>query len=90
MVNQAPYDLVLYVNGAAAGLKSPEAGFIWSSRVFRPWYCGQALGLLEQTQVNESLHYVEGANLDRHVQSEVAYLILHTFEGIRREHSKVQ
>jgi hypothetical protein len=88
IVNKAPYDLVLYVNGAAAGSKGPENGFIWSSRVFRPWFCGQALGLLEQTQVNESLHYVEGANLDRHVQSEVAYLILHTFETIRKEHSK--
>jgi PilZ domain len=88
IVNKAPYDLVLYVNGAAAGSKGSESGFIWSSRVFRPWYCGQALGLLEQTQVNESLHYVEGANLDRHVQSEVAYLILHTFEAIRKEHTK--
>jgi PilZ domain len=88
IVNKAPYDLVLYVNGAAAGSKGSESGFIWSSRVFRPWYCGQALNLLEQTQVNESLHYVEGANLDRHVQSEVAYLILHTFEAIRKEHTK--
>ena len=88
IVNQAPYDLVLYVNGAAAGSRGPESGFIWSSRVFRPWYCGQSLGLLEQPQVNESLHYVEGANLDRYIQSEVAYLILHTFETIRNEHTK--
>lgn len=88
IVEKAPYDLVLYVNGAAAGSKGAESGYIWSSRVFRPWFCGQTLGLLEQTQVNESLHYVEGANLDRHVQSEVAYLILHTFESIRKEHNK--
>ena len=87
-MNKAPYDLVLYVNGAAAGSKGVESAFVWSSRVFRPWFCGQALGLLEQTQVNESLHYVEGANLDRHVQAEVAYLILHTFETIRKEHTK--
>lgn len=88
VVDKAPYDLVLYVNGANVGTKGPEAGFIWSSRVFRPWYCGQTLGLLEQTQVNESLHYVQDANLNLHIQTEVAYLILHTFESIRNEHAK--
>ncbi len=89
IVNQAPYDLVLYVNGAGAGASGLESGFIWSSRVFRPWYCGQSLGLLEQTRVNESLHYVEVGNLDRYIQSEVAYLILHTFETIRKEHTRL-
>jgi hypothetical protein len=88
LVDQAPYDLVLYVNGANVDTKGPGPGFIWSSRAFRPWYCGQALGLLEQTQVNESLHYVQGTNLDQRIQAEVAYLILHTFESIRNEHTK--
>ncbi len=88
LVDKSPYDLVLYVNGANARAKSAEAGFIWSSRAFRPWYCGETLGLLEQTQVNESLHYVQGNKLDQHIQAEVAYLILHTFEAIRNEHSK--
>ncbi len=92
IVNSAPYDLVLYVNGANAvsahAARGAESGYIWSSRVFRSWYCGQTPGLLEQTQVNESLHYVEGANLDRHIESEVAYLILHTFETIRKEHTR--
>jgi hypothetical protein len=88
LVDKAPYDLVLYVNGARVNASGAEAGFMWSSRVFRPWYCGQSLGLLEQTEVNESLHYVQGANLDQRIQAEVAYLILHTFESIRTEHQK--
>jgi hypothetical protein len=88
LVDKAPYDLVLYVNGAQVKASGDEAGFMWSSRVFRPWYCGQSLGLLEQTQVNESLHYVQGPNLDQRIQAEVAYLILHTFESIRSEHQK--
>ena len=88
LVDKAPYDLVLYVNGAHVNASGAEAGFMWSSRVFRPWYCGQSLGLLEQTEVNESLHYVQGANLDQRIQAEVAYLILHTFESIRKEHQK--
>ena len=88
LVDKAPYDLVLYVNGAQVNASGGESGFMWSSRVFRPWYCGQSLGLLEQTQVNESLHYVQGANLDQRIQAEVAYLILHTFESIRRGHQK--
>jgi len=88
LVDKAPYDLVLYVNGAQVNASSAEPGFMWSSRVFRPWYCGQSLGLLEQTQVNESLHYVQSANLDQRIQAEVAYLILHTFESIRTEHQK--
>ena len=88
LVDKAPYDLVLYVNGAQVNASGAEAGFMWSSRVFRPWYCGQSLGLLEQTQVNESLHYVQGANLDQRIQAEVAFLILHTFESIRSEHLK--
>lgn len=88
LVEKAPYDLVLYVNGAQVKPSGAEAGFMWSSRVFRPWYCGQSLGLLEQTQVNESLHYVQGANLDQRIQAEIAYLILHTFESIRAEHQK--
>ena len=88
LVDKAPYDLVLYVNGAQVNTSSGEAGFMWSSRVFRPWYCGQSLGLLEQTQVNESLHYVQGPNLDQRIQAEVAYLILHTFESIRSDHQK--
>jgi hypothetical protein len=88
LVDKAPYDLVLYVNGAQVNASGAEAGFMWSSRVFRPWYCGQSLGLLEQTQVNESLHYVQGANLDQRIQAEVAFLILHTFESIRSEHQR--
>jgi hypothetical protein len=88
LVDKAPYDLVLYVNGAQVNASGSEAGFMWSSRVFRPWYCGQSLGLLEQTQVNESLHYVQGANLEQRIQAEVAFLILHTFESIRSEHQK--
>ena len=88
LVDKAPYDLVLYVNGAQVNASGAESGFMWSSRVFRPWYCGQSLGLLEQTQVNESLHYVQVANLDQRIQAEVAYLILHTFESIRSEHQK--
>jgi len=88
LVDKAPYDLVLYVNGAHVNASGTEAGFMWSSRVFRPWYCGQSSGLLEQTEVNESLHYVQGANLDQRIQAEVAYLILHTFESIRKEHQK--
>jgi hypothetical protein len=88
LVDKAPYDLVLYVNGARVNASGAEPGFMWSSRVFRPWYCGQSLGLLEQTEVNESLHYAQGANLDQRVQAEVAYLILHTFEGIRNEHQQ--
>lgn len=87
VVDKAPYDLVLYVNGAKV-FKSQEAGFIWSSRVYRAWYCGQTLGTLQQPQVNESLHYVQSVNLDQHIQAEIAYLILHTFETIRDEHSK--
>jgi hypothetical protein len=88
LVDKAPYDLVLYVNGAQVNATGTEAGFMWSSRVFRPWYCGQPLGLLEQTEVNESLHYVQASNLDQRIQAEVAYLILHTFESIRSEHQK--
>jgi PilZ domain len=88
LVDKAPYDLVLYVNGAQVNATGTEAGFMWSSRVFRPWYCGQSLGLLEQTEVNESLHYVQVSNLDQRIQAEVAYLILHTFESIRSEHQK--
>jgi hypothetical protein len=88
VVDQAPYDLVLYVNGANVGSSGPAAGYLWSSRVFRPWYCGEALGLLEETKVNESLHYVQGANLDQHIQAETAYLILHTLESIRNENAK--
>jgi PilZ domain len=88
VVDQAPYDLVLYVNGADVGANGPAAGYLWSSRVFRPWYCGETLGLLEETKVNESLHYVQGANLDQHIQAETAYLILHTLESIRSENTK--
>jgi hypothetical protein len=88
VVDQAPYDLVLYVNGANVGANGPAAGYLWSSRVFRPWYCGESLGLLEETKVNESLHYVQGANLDQHIQAETAYLILHTLESIRSENTK--
>jgi PilZ domain len=88
LVDKAPYDLVLYVNGARLNGSGTEAGFMWSSRVFRPWYCGQSLGLLEHTEVNESLHYAQGTNLDQRVQAEVAFLILHTFEIIRNEHQQ--
>ena len=88
LVNKVPYDLVLYVNGARVNGSGSEAGFMWSSRVFRPWFCGQATGLLEQPEVNESLHYAQGSNLDQRVQAEVAYLILHTFESVRNEHQK--
>jgi len=88
LVAKVPYDLVLYVNGARVNGGGAESGFMWSSRVFRPWYCGQSAGLLEQTEVNESLHYVQGTNLDQRIQAEVAYLILHTFESIRNEHQK--
>ncbi len=88
LVDKVPYDLVLYVNGARVNGSGSEAGFMWSSRVFRTWYCGQAAGLLEQPEVNESLHYAQGANLDQRVQAEVAYLILHTFESVRNEHQK--
>jgi hypothetical protein len=88
LVDKVPYDLVLYVNGARVNASGAEAAFMWSSRVFRPWYCGQSAGLLEQTEVNESLHYVQGTNLDQRIQAEVAYLILHTFESIRKEHQK--
>jgi hypothetical protein len=88
VVDKAPYDLVLYLNGAnAGGTKDAETGYIWSSRVFRPWYCGESLGFLEQTQVNESLYYVKSGNLDQRIQAEVAYLILHTLEAIRAEHT---
>ena len=88
LVDKVPYDLVLYVNGTRVNGGGAEAGFMWSSRVFRPWYCGQSAGLLEQPEVNESLHYAQGANLDQRIQAEVAYLILHTFESIRNEHQK--
>jgi hypothetical protein len=88
VVDKAPYDLVLYVNGAKVSANSPSAGFLWSSRVFRPWYCGEVLGLLEETKVNESLHYVQGSNLDQHIQAETAYLILHTLEAMRNERSR--
>jgi len=88
LVDKVPYDLVLYINGARVNASGAEAGFMWSSRVFRPWYCGQSAGLLEQTEVNESLHYVQVTNLDQRIQAEVAYLILHTFESIRKEHQK--
>jgi hypothetical protein len=88
LVDKVPYDLVLYVNGARVKGSGSEAGFMWSSRVFRPWFCGQVTGLLEQPEVNESLHYAQGANLDQRVQAEVAYLILHTFESVRNEHQK--
>jgi hypothetical protein len=88
LVDKVPYDLVLYVNGARVNGSGAEAGFMWSSRLFHPWYCGQSVGLLEQPEVNESLHYAQGANLDQRIQAEVAYLILHTFESIRNEHQK--
>ena len=88
LVDKVPYDLVLYVNGARVNGSSSDGGFMWSSRVFRPWYCGQAAGLLEQPELNESLHYAQGANLDQRIQAEVAYLILHTFESVRNEHRK--
>ena len=88
LVDKVPYDLVLYVNGARVNGSGAEPGFMWSSRLFRPWYCGRVAGLLEQPEVNESLHYAQGANLDQRIQAEVAYLILHTFESIRNEHQK--
>jgi hypothetical protein len=88
LVDKVPYDLVLYVNGAHVDGSGAEGGFMWSSRLFHPWYCGQSVGLLEQPEVNESLHYAQGANLDQRIQAEVAYLILHTFESIRNEHQK--
>jgi len=90
LVDKVPYDLVLYVNGARVDVNGSgaEAGFMWSSRLFRPWYCRQSAGLLEQPEVNESLHYAQGANLDQRIQAEVAYLILHTFESIRNEHQR--
>ena len=85
VVDAAPYDLVLYVNGAS--LRSP-GDFVWTSRVFRPWYCGKSLGQLEQPEVNESLHYAQGANVDQRIRAEVAYLILHALEGLRNEHAR--
>jgi PilZ domain len=88
VVDKAPYDLVLYVNGANVGAAGLEPAYVWTSRIFRPWYCGQTLGLLEQPEVNESLHYVRDANLDQRIQAEVAYLILHTLESIRNEQTK--
>jgi hypothetical protein len=88
VVDAAPYDLVLYVNGASVPAKTSPAGFVWSSRVFRPWYCGQSLGQLEQTEVNESLHYAPNANVDQRIRSEVAYLILRALEGLRNEHAR--
>ncbi|MEQ1353502.1 MAG: PilZ domain-containing protein [Candidatus Acidiferrum sp.] len=88
VVDAAPYDLVLYVNGTSVPAKTSPAGFVWSSRVFRPWYCGQSLGQLEQPEVNESLHYAQGANVDQRIRAEVAYLILHALEGLRNEHAR--
>ena len=88
VVNVAPYDLVLYVNGASVRVKTSPAGFVWSSRVFRPWYCGQSLGLLEQTKVSESLHYVQSPDVDQSIRAEVAYLILRALESIRKEHAR--
>ena len=88
VVNAAPYDLVLYVNGASVRAKTPPAGFVWSSRVFRPWYCGQSLGLLEQTKVSESLHYVQSPDMDQSIRAEVAYLILRALEDLRKEHTR--
>jgi hypothetical protein len=87
VVDAAPYDLVLYVSGASVRAKTSPGDFVWSSRVFRPWYC-ESLGLLEQTEVHESLHYVPGANVDQRIRSEVAYLILRALEGIRKENSR--
>lgn len=88
VVDAAPYDLVLYVNGASVPAKTSPAGLVWSSRVFRPWYCGQSLGQLEQPEVNESLHYAQGANVDQRIRAEVAYLILHALEGLRNEQAR--
>lgn len=88
VVNAAPYDLVLYVNGASVHAKTSPAGFVWSSRVFRPWYCGQSLGLLEQTKVSESLHYVQSPDVDQSIRAEVAYLILRALDDIRKEHTR--
>jgi hypothetical protein len=87
VVDAAPYDLVLYVSGASVRAKTSPGDFVWSSRVFRPWYC-ESLGLLEQTEVHESLHYVPGANVDQRIRSEVAYLILRALEGIRKENAR--
>jgi hypothetical protein len=87
VVDTAPYDLVLYVSGASVRAKTSPGDFVWSSRVFRPWYC-ESLGLLEQTEVHESLHYVQGANVDQRIRSEVAYLILRALEGIRKENAR--
>ncbi len=88
IVDQAPYDLVLYVNGVAVNPNGSDAGYLYTSRVFRPWHCGESLPQLEQTEVNESLHYVPDSRLDQRVQAETAYLILHTFEKIRTEGQK--
>ena len=88
IVDQPPYDLVLYVNGVAVSPNGSEPGYLYSSRVFRPWHCGDSLPQLEQTEVNESLHYVPDGRLDQRVQAETAYLILHTFEKIRTEGQK--
>jgi hypothetical protein len=88
IVDQPPYDLVLYVNGVTVNPNGPDAGYLYSSRVFRPWHCGDSLPQLEQTEVNESLHYVQDGRLDQRVQTEVAFLILHTFEKIRNEGQK--
>ncbi len=88
VVDAAPYDLVLYINGASVRAKASPGDFVWSSRVFRRWYCGQSLGQLEQPEVNESLHYAPGANVDQRIRSEVAYLILRALEGLRNEHSR--
>lgn len=88
VVDQPPYDLVLYVNGANVDAKGPDPSYLWSSRVFRPWHCGPGMSQLEQTELNESLHYVQNGQIDQRVQSEVAYLILHTFESIRNEGQK--
>jgi PilZ domain len=87
VVDAAPYDLVLYVSGASVRAKTSPGDFVWSSRVFRPWYC-ESLGLLEQTEVHESLHYVPGAHVNQRIRSEVAYLILRALEGIRKENSR--
>jgi hypothetical protein len=88
VVDAAPYDLVLYVNGTSVRAKTSPSDVVWSSRVFRPWYCGQSLGLLEQPEVNERLNYVQGANVDQRIRAEVAYLILRALEGIRKERTR--
>ena len=87
VVDAAPYDLVLYINGASVRAKTSPGDFVWSSRVFRPWYC-ESLGVLEQPEVNEILHDVPGANVDQRIRSEVAYLILRALEGIRKENAR--